>query len=171
MCSENPITSNRGSVPPPHAASAANTNPLHDGPDAVVPWNVVQVLLDMGKEEQRKPKFGAARGGALSGAALHRGHEKHRLLMNQPQLTLEEHIRILCSPPSERKDKVHKSIPKKLPRAVLRKLRTKDGRRKINEELQELWKNLDIENQMECNKRAADIASMLSCHKHASKRG
>ena len=186
MSSENLITSIRGSfadaqsslphihASPPDAASAAITIPLHDGTDApALVQNAAQTLVNFsstarcitGKAEQQEQTLSAASGGELSGVALHRGHEKYRLLTNQPQLTLEECIRwFLCSPRS-------KSIPNKHQRKILRRLRTKDGKRKMNEELLEIWNKLDNKQKKEYGKRAAEINAMLSRHKHASKRG
>ena len=184
MSSEKLITSIRGSfadaqsslphmgASPPDAASAAITIPLHVRRDAALVQNAIQTLMNFsstatcitGEAEQQKPKLSAARGGELSGDALHRGHEKYRLLTKQPQLTLEEYIRFLCSPPS-------KSIPNKHQRKMVRYLRTKDGRRKMHEHLLGLWKKLDDKNREEYNERAAEITAILSRHKDASKRG
>ena len=192
MSSANRITSNGGgfadaqSLLSPlmrvEAASAANTIPLHDGhrsAAAALENIVVQALMaisgrtpcNTGKATQHKPELSTARSGELSGAALHRRHAKYRLLTNQPQITLDECVGFLCSPPLARKAQVHQSIPKKLPRRVLRQLQTKDGRRKMDEELRELWNNLDDANREEYDKRAAEITSWLSGHRHASKRG
>jgi hypothetical protein len=123
-----------------------------------------------GEVEQHQPKLSAARDGELTGFALHQRHKKYCLVKGQPQLTLDEYIGFLRSPPSARQE-VLATIRNGLPRQVLRQLQTKQGRSKVHGHLLDAWKKLDDKGREEYHQRAAEISSMLWGNKRAPGRG
>jgi hypothetical protein len=129
--------------------------------------NANQTKRKRGGLQQGGMQQGGLQQGGLQGVDMYISHVKQKILTNQPNLTLVDHLRHLMSPASKgknaRNNVLHESAHN-LPKHARKRLRgTSNGMKTFNDHLVDVWNNeLSPSQRDPYNKWAKEITQRLT---------